>query len=86
MLTVHKYSITPDTTRVETHEGAEPLTVGVQGANAVLWMRVDPDRPKQYRWINVVGTGFAESDGEYIGMFMLAGGRLVFHVFDRGPG
>jgi len=69
---------------VEMPEGAEVLTVRLQGGNPMLWARVKPSAPltrRRFRW---TGTGHPidPNAGKYIGTLMLAGGRLVFHIFE----
>lgn len=50
-----------------------------------LWVLVDPDDVLERHTIRITGTGHPRDDLEmanYIGTFQMAGGRLVFHVFD----
>lgn len=62
-------------------EGAELLCVAMQGHQAQLWARVDPDAPVATRNIVVCATGENIPDGvEYVGTIFPD--ELVFHVFD----
>lgn len=71
--------------------GAELLHVGEQhiGGDAYalyVWARVDTDQPATKRLLEVVGTGWADSDGgagRYVGTVHLLSGE-VYHIFDHG--
>ena len=63
---------------------AEPLCVQVQQGNVQLWARVNDDSATTLRHFRIAGTGheLGSNVGRYIGTFQLAGGSLVFHVFE----
>ncbi len=65
-------------------EGAEILTAQMQGGTLCLWALVSPGSPKQQRTIEIFGTGHPMSDAErrYIGTAQMAGGSLVWHIFE----
>lgn len=67
-------------------EGAEILSVQEQYEAVVLWARVDPSRPKVLRMFWVGGTGHTvpETAGSYVASVVVAGGALVWHIFDHG--
>lgn len=88
MKTIWKYEISPDTTELPLREGAEILTVGVQGNNVCAWVLLDPEAREQTYRIATYGTGFpipGHYSGRYVGTLFLADAQLVFHVFDLGP-
>ena len=63
--------------------GARILYVGIQAGEPFLWAAVDPNAEAERRRVRVAGTGHGLGDvGAYIGSFMMAGGALVFHVFE----
>jgi len=91
---VWKYTLeVADEQIIEMPIGAEMLTVETQrGFDAdwpTLWALVDVDADKSQRKIAMRGTGH-HADGleaaRYVGTAQLLGGRLVYHVFDRGDG
>lgn len=62
--------------------GAEPLYVAVQDGKPYLWVLVEPSAEREQRTFYVHGTGHPTTPGaEYIGSFMLYGGRFVGHLF-----
>ena len=71
--------------------GAEILHAGIQHGYAdrfEIWARVDPDADEVGRFIYVRGTGHPLPDYEppikHVASFVVAGGALVWHVFDGG--
>ena len=66
-------------------EGAEILTAQIQGGTLCLWALVNPAAPKQRRTIEILGTGNPAPDVErkYISTAQMAGGSLIWHVFER---
>lgn len=68
--------------------GAIVLTVAMQYQTPTLWALVDPSAVGGVgrRKIAIYGTGhpLPEDYGVYINTFQMAGGDLVFHVFDLG--
>lgn len=88
MKTIWKFALPcVDEAFVSMPVGAQILCVQTQINNPCLWAVVDPDAlTKEVRRFNIYGTGH-EIEGEpgtYIGTFQLAGGTLVFHVFEAG--
>ncbi|MDZ4250363.1 MAG: hypothetical protein U0990_09770 [Candidatus Nanopelagicales bacterium] len=66
--------------------GAEVLSVGVQHDVICLWALVDPNAPYEARSFRIAGTGHlildaAETD-RFLGTIQLAGGNLIFHVWE----
>jgi len=67
--------------------GAEVLTIQVQGSKPCIWAKVDPEQELTDRSFMLVGTGHPlpiepQDFVHYKGTFQLAGGALVFHLFD----
>ena len=75
-----------DEQRIQIQQGAELLTVYMGHDYPCIWARVDTDAPTVIRRFLVRGDGQASPGLEtaYVGTFQVAGGRLVFHVFDGG--
>jgi len=87
MLTVWKYAFKlNDEVRIEMPMGARLLDVQVQRDDICLWALVDSDLPRTIRRFVIHGTGhpIARKSEElgYVGTFQLAGGSLVFHLFE----
>ena len=60
--------------------------ISVPGGAQCLWALVDPEAKREPRTIEIFGTGDPMPDfyeRKYIGTYQLAGGSLVFHVFER---
>lgn len=72
------------TNRIAMPVGAEVLTVQVQRNSLCLWAKVHPDDELEDRLFAVEGTGFDVKDAKetYIGTAQMAGGDLVWHVFE----
>jgi hypothetical protein len=87
MKTIWKFPLDADATSLPLKEGAEILTVGVQGNNVCVWVLLDSEALDQTYRIATYGTGFpmSEKPGRYVGTFFIADAQLVFHVFDMGP-
>jgi hypothetical protein len=65
--------------------GAEILDVQVQHGQPCLWALVHSERPTVRRRFRVFGTGHLIEGmyaAKYVGTFQIAGGALVFHVFE----
>ena len=65
--------------------GAKFLDAQMQNGNLQLWALCDNSKPLiEKRKIAIYGTGNPMPDncGEYIATFQMAGGSLVFHVFE----
>lgn len=87
MKTVHKFTIPiEDVAGVEMPGGAEILHVGVQRGVVCCWALIDTANKKVRRVFRVAGTGhpIEKNHGEFVGTVILAGGDLVFHIFDLG--
>jgi len=68
--------------------GSEILTVQTQNEIPCLWALVNPENETEMRLFEMIGTGHdITEDGagerKYIGTLQLAGGALVWHVFER---
>lgn len=87
MYSVFKYVLKPNIT-LTMPEGAEILSVGAQGEEAVMWARVDTDKEDQKRDFMVLGTGHPlprDRVLEYVGTIQFMQGvseGLVFHAFE----
>jgi hypothetical protein len=84
MKTIHKWTLTPGSTDLHMPEGANVLTVQMQGDQPQLWALVDPAQPKTWRTFEIHGAGHSlpENPGEYVATFQMDGGELVLHVFE----
>lgn len=88
MRTIYKYPVNiDDSLSVEMPQGAQLLTVQVQGGTPCVWAMVDNrQRPvrRRFAWR---GTGHdcGSLIGEkHVGTIQMHGGALVFHLFDLG--
>jgi len=73
---------------IEMPSGSEILTVQSQGEMGCLWAMIDTEKEiKEMRIISVVGTGHEVPPDcvKYIGTFQMAGGALIWHVFETSP-
>ncbi len=62
----------------------QPLDVQVQNGEPCFWAKVNPESPKVELTLVTRGTGHEIPDGvveDYIGTYQMAGGALVWHVF-----
>jgi len=87
-MTIWKWELkTTDEQTILMPLGARLLTVQVQNGVPCIWALVNPTANQIERRFGVYGTGNPVPDevGEYVATYQLADGRLVFHVFDRGP-
>jgi hypothetical protein len=66
---------------------AKPLRVQMQGGNVCMWALGTPTAAKVKKTFRVAGTGhaidFSKGDLRFIDTFQVAGGQLVFHVFEE---
>lgn len=67
--------------------GAEPLTVQVQAGDPQMWILLDETETIYTdRKFRVAGTGHPIQEPReslhYVSTFQLAGGQLIFHVFE----
>ena len=88
MLTVWKYPIpAKDCFKLSLPIGAMPLAVQVQRGKPQVWVLLEESETVYVdRIFRLVGTGHPISEGlhhlQYIDTFQLAGGNLIFHVFE----
>ena len=81
---VYKYGLTlGDWISVWMPEGAEPLSVQVQGGDVFLWARITIGAPQTLHHFRVAGTGhdLGSNVGRHIDSFQMDEGAFVFHVF-----
>lgn len=63
--------------------GAKILHVGVQMERPCIWALIDDAAPSVSRGFSLRGTGHpANGVGKHIATFGMAGGTLVFHLFE----
>lgn len=70
---------------IDAPEGAEFLSVQLQGEAPVVWALVDPKRGTVGRKLISISTGdpiAAASLGRFLGTYQLHGGNRVWHVFE----
>lgn len=88
-MTIWKYPLEiTDEQNIRMPKGANILTAQIQGGTLCLWAIVDPKAPLVSRWIGIVGTGHPmaqEMECVYLGTAQMAGGALVWHVFELEP-
>jgi hypothetical protein len=85
IMEIWKYEVFPGGFNLEIPEGAQILTVQVQGSKIYLWAIVDPEKDKELRSFVVHGTGepiVGIKEKNYIGTFQLHYGFLVYHLFE----
>lgn len=89
MKTIWKFDVmVNDSVDIEMPAKAEILSIQTQGGLPRMWALVDPNAEKEMRHFAVFGTGHKHPDEVFdrlvfIGTFQLAGGALVFHLFER---
>ncbi len=67
---------------VDLSEDSEPVHIGSQGSQVVMWANVSPKATVRRRYFQVVGTGQPfPDDARYIGTVQI--GELVWHVLER---
>ncbi len=89
--TIWKFPI-PDgfSLSIEMPAGAEILDIQVQHGAPVIWALVDTSAPRVLRRFEIVGTGWdlyewdldETSATDHVGTYQMAGGDLVWHVFE----
>ena len=64
---------------------AKILSVQVQQGTPCVWALVDTEEQKTERTLVVHGTGHpcVCDSSEFVGTFQVAGGSLVFHLFEK---
>lgn len=87
---IHKYPFAiEDEFELRLSPDAQILRVAVQNSQPHLWVLVDPECPedaKAVRSFEVWGTGVQMEEPEkrrHVETFLMAGGRLVWHLFER---
>lgn len=73
-----------DTQIISMPAGAKLLDVQMQGKACCVWALCDEKAECEPRKLAIYGTGnpIPDEPGEYIATFQMAGGALVFHVFE----
>ncbi len=76
-----------DNFEIDMPAGARILTVQPQGTQICLWALCDPAQGKEMRQFRLAGTGhvidWPANRLAYIGTFQVAGGLLIFHLFEK---
>jgi len=85
--TIWKFELKADAyTDISMPKGAHVLCVQEQGGVPCIWAIVNPSAEKENRRFRVYGTGYPLeiqwNESDYVGTFQIAGGALVFHVFE----
>ena len=88
MQAIWKYEVpVTDGSDIDMPAGAKVLTVQVQHQRLCLWVIVNPASPVETRRFKVIGTGHEHDECltalTYIGTAQMAGGALVWHVFEE---
>lgn len=80
---IWKFPIEPNKP-IEMPKGAKALSVQTQHGEPFLWAMVDPSAVLVFRKFVFVGTGqdLPSNVGEFIDTLQMAGGGLIFHVFN----
>lgn len=82
---IYKYPIRiTDEQTILLPKGAQPLSIGYQSGDIMLWCLIDPDAEKAAREIRVVGTGhdFEPTGWQYLGSAWWTP-PFVWHVWLR---
>lgn len=87
MTTIYRFDVpVADGFALNIPEFAKVLCVGERGGTGHMWVMLDPESTKVVtRKFRVIGTGHPIPDHEkleYVGTFFMAGGKLVWHVFE----
>jgi hypothetical protein len=85
MKTIWKFGIpVKDYFELDLPEGATILHVDCQNDQPQIWAMVKTGTPLQRRFFRLYGTGhqMGEEYQNHIGSFQMAGGSLVFHLFE----
>lgn len=89
MRTIYKYAIQPGQFDIHLPKGAKILTVQTQHNQPQMWVMLDTDNnPERRTFVTFPTGGEVPTDTHlgYIGTFQLAGGHLIFHLFEVGRG
>lgn len=70
---------------IKVPQGTVFLCAGEQYEDICVWYRCDPEAPLVKRSLYIYGTGHEMelTDIHYLGTTSLAGGKLIFHVFEK---
>lgn len=85
MKRIFKYPVAiNDYIEIEMPKGAQILDAQAQAEVPCIWALVDPSQPKETRRFRFAGTGhpIKETNLIHIGSFQMAGGALIFHMFE----
>jgi len=87
MQTIYKYPLhILDRQEVPLPKGAQILSIQMQNGYPCLWALCNPDKPVSPRTLYMVGTGHPfnmdPSVIRFIDTVQMAGGSLVFHLFE----
>jgi hypothetical protein len=87
MLKVYKYEVpVEDEFSLEIPAGATILSFQAQREVPQIWALVNPSEPTEPRQFRLAGTGHSIADFEhelkFIGTCQMAGGALVWHLFE----
>jgi hypothetical protein len=88
MRTIRKYKLEiQDYPVVHMPKGAEIIHVDSQKGNSFLWAIVNLEADPAPYCFCLLGTGqaFTGEEGAHIATFLIATGRLIFHLFERVP-
>jgi len=85
---IWKFKIIPGPFSIMMPKGAEVIHVETQRDEGCMWVLVDPIAEKDDRYFEVFGTGEnihydMGVDRKHLGTFLLHGGGLVLHLFER---
>jgi hypothetical protein len=83
--TIWKYPLSvTERQRIQMPQGAEILTIQTQAEQPCIWVIVDPEQPKEIRYLETFETGQEITDAprKYLGSYQLKEGKFVFHVFE----
>ncbi len=90
MAAVWKFQIPiEDSFSLEMPIDAELLHVAIQDRQPCLWALVEPQCATETRHFELRGTGHeldtdrADTHCVHVGSFMMSGGAIVFHLFER---
>ena len=89
MKTIWKFGISPGNPfRVTMPKGARIIHVETQQNRPCFWAEVDTEAEAEERFFETFGTGHQMPtdmglEREHVGSFLLDGGTLVFHLYER---
>ncbi len=84
MRVIHKYVIEPGFFTLDLQEGAEVLTVQMQGGSVVMWVRVEDSNTKRPKRFLLAGTGHdLEGASQWCYHGTVQVGVFVFHLLSQ---